>query len=125
MVHSSPQLYYPQVIQILVGVPPLARIRVHWTLSVMFHKDGSVTFSSNAPEMRLSSHPLVQVFLRFTLWCICHFESIWFNLISLPGHTAIICAFSVTIAYCVRPTDSSANKRGLKFYFFGQLFLTL
>lgn len=36
------------------GISPLARIRVQWTLSMMFHKDGSVTFSLNAPEMRLT-----------------------------------------------------------------------
>lgn len=64
-----------------------------------------------------SSKPLVHVCLRFTLWCICHFESIWFNLISVPGHPAILCAFSVTVAYGVRPTDSSANEGGLNSYF--------
>lgn len=52
----------------------------------------------------------VHICLRFTLWCICHLESIWFNLISVPGHTTILCAFSVTIAYGVQPTDSSANE---------------
>lgn len=52
----------------------------------------------------------VHICLRFTLWCICHFESIWFNLISVPGHPTILCAFSVTIAYGVQPTDSSANE---------------
>lgn len=57
-----------------------------------------------------NSQSLVRVCLRFTLWCICNSESIWFNLISVPGHPAILCAFSVTVAYRVRPTDSSANK---------------
>lgn len=86
-------------------------LNVQWTLSMMSHKDGSVTFALNTPEMRLSLQaPLVHVCLRFTLWCICHFESIWFNLISVPGHPAILCAFSVTVAYWVRPTDSSTNK---------------
>lgn len=32
------------MLPILVGIPPSARIRVQWTLSVMLHKDGSVTF---------------------------------------------------------------------------------
>lgn len=52
----------------------------------------------------------VLICLRFTVWCICHFESVWFNLISVPGHPTILCAFSVTIAYRVQPTDSSANE---------------
>lgn len=46
-----------------------------------------------------SSQPFMRVCLRFTLWCVCHFESIWFNLISVLGHPAILCAFSVTVAY--------------------------
>lgn len=51
----------------------------------------------------------VHICLRFTVWCICHFESVWFNSISVPGHPTILCAFSVTVAYRVQPTDSSAN----------------
>lgn len=112
-----PQLDFSQLIPILVGIFPLARTWVQY-----HYVQCSTKMEVWHPILECSRYEtsfklLVHVCLRFTLWCICHFVSIWFNLISVPGHPAVLCAFSVTIAYGVRPTDSSANEGGLNSYF--------